>query len=49
MPENEKIFAVQEFIRKIYKDENFILDQIHNQKAFELIKNISITGKNNKF
>ena len=38
-PENEKIFAIEDFIRRNY-DKNFTLDPIHNEKALELIQNI---------
>ena len=38
-PENEKIFTVEDFIRRNY-DENFKIDPLYNDKAIELIQNV---------
>ena len=45
-PDNEKIFAVENFIKRNY-DKNFKLDSLHYYKALELIQNIDKTGNNN--
>ena len=46
-PEKEKKFAIENFIRKKYKDENFILDQRKSDKVIELIDNTYLPEKNN--
>ena len=45
-PENEKVFAVGDFIRRNY-DGNFKLDALHNDKAIELLLNVDKTNNNN--
>ena len=47
-PKNEKIFAVEDFIRRNY-DGNFKIDPLHNYKAIELIQNVDKTNNNITF
>ena len=48
LPENEKMFAVEDFIRRKH-DENFRFDTLCNDKATELIQNIDKTNINITF
>ena len=45
-PEKEKIFGVEDFIRRNY-DGKFKTDPLHNDKAIELIQNVDKTNNNN--
>ena len=47
-PENEKIFVVEDFIRRNY-DGNFKFDTLHNDKAIELLLNVDKTNNNITF